>query len=93
MIPPARDESGLGEATPEMLAGIPVRVEADEDLTVRHSQGPQTPAESTANGAGRPTTDQLAGVYVEVEAPEDLTVHPPRGAANTSAPHEGRPAK
>jgi len=76
MILPTRDESCSGVATPEMLAGITVRVEAEEDLTVRPYQPPQTPTHSAANGAERPTAEQLAGVYVLVEAPEDLTVKP-----------------
>jgi hypothetical protein len=76
MILPARDEMCSEAATTEMLAGIYVRVEAEEDLTVRPYQPPQTPTHSAANGAERPTADQLAGVYVPVEAPEDLTVQP-----------------
>lgn len=76
MILPAWDESCSGAATPEMLAGVTVRVEAEEDLTVRPYQHPQTPTLSTANGAERPTADQLAGVYLHIEAPEDLTVQP-----------------
>ena len=76
MILPAWDESCSGAATPEMLAGVYVRVETEEDLTVRPYQPPQTPPHSTANGAERPTVDQLAGIYLHVEAPEDLTVRP-----------------
>jgi hypothetical protein len=74
MILPGRDESSPETVTPEMLAGVTVRVEAEEDLTVRPYQPPQTPTHSAANGAGRPTADELAGVYCHVEAPEDLTV-------------------
>ena len=76
MILPAWDESCSGVVTPEMLAGVYVRVEAEEDLTVRPYQPPRTPTHSTANGAERPTADQLAGVYVHVEAPEDMTERP-----------------
>jgi hypothetical protein len=59
------------------LAGVPVRVEADEDLTVRPVQAPQPLPAPAGNGDGHPGTDQLAGVYIEVEGPEDLAVHPP----------------
>ncbi len=76
MILPAGDESCSGVATPEMLAGVYVQVEAEEDLTVRPYQPPQTPSHSVAHGAERPTADQLAGVYFHVEASEDLTVQP-----------------
>jgi hypothetical protein len=76
MILPAWDESCSGVVTPEMLAGVTVRVEAEEDLTLRPYQPPQTPTPLIANGAERPTADQLAGVYFHVEAPEDLSVLP-----------------
>jgi hypothetical protein len=81
MIPPARDESCSGEPTPEMLSGISVRIEAEEDLTVRTRQPPQPQANSANNGTDQPGTDQLAGIYVLVEAPEDLTVHPRTASA------------
>lgn len=74
MILPAWDESCSGSAPSEMLAGVTVRVEAEEDVTVRPYQPPQTPNHSAANSAERPTADQLAGVYFHIEAPEDLTV-------------------
>jgi hypothetical protein len=86
MILPARDESCSGDATPEMLAGVSVRVEAVEDLTIRPSQSPRTPTHSAANGTERPTADQLAGVYVHVEAPEDLTVQPRPAIRNGKIP-------
>jgi hypothetical protein len=73
MILPARDETCSEAATSEMLAGVYIRVEAEEDLTVRPYQPPQMPVHSTANGAERPTVEQLAGVYVHVAAREDLT--------------------
>jgi hypothetical protein len=82
MLPPTRDESNSGEPTPEMLAGLSVRIEAEETLTVRPFQAPQPPAGPATNGAERPSTEQLAGVYVEVEGPEDLTVHPRTGVTN-----------
>jgi hypothetical protein len=84
MISPARDESCSGVLTPEMLAGLSVRVEAEEDLTVRPCQPPQPPAGPAANDTEQPTSDQLAGVYLHVEAPEDLTVHPRAAAPNSS---------
>jgi hypothetical protein len=62
--------------TPDMLAGLSVRVEAAEDFAVRPYQPPQPPASTATNGAEHPTVDQLAGVYLLAEAPEDLTVHP-----------------
>jgi hypothetical protein len=76
MLPPARDESCSGGPTPEMLAGVYLEVEAEEDLTIRPCQLPETFPESIPNGMERPSTDQLAGLYLHVEAPEDLTVHP-----------------
>ncbi len=66
-----------------MLAGMNVRIEADEDLTIHRVQSPQPLAGSLANGSAKPTTDQLAGVYVLVEAFEDLTVHPRAAGANS----------
>ena len=77
MILPASGESCSGSVTPEMLAGVYVRVEAEEDLTVRPYQSPRSATHSNANGAARPTADQLAGVYLHVEASEDLTVRTP----------------
>src|SRR5262249_8714776 len=74
LMPPTQNESPTGGPTREMLAGVYVRVEAEEDLTLRPCQPPQPAA---SNGEERPTVDQLAGVYVCVEGPEDLTVHPP----------------
>jgi hypothetical protein len=82
---PDRDESCAGSVSPDLLAGISVRIEAEEDLTVRRCQSPQLPREPPANGTEPPSTDQLAGIYLEVEAPEDLTVHP-RGAAIAPTP-------
>jgi hypothetical protein len=77
------DKSELGEATPEKLAGISVRVEAEEDLTVRQNRPPQTLGGADANGTGHPTINQLAGIYVEIEAAEDLTVRPQRSPENS----------
>ena len=85
MIPPAPNLPCSGQPTPEMLSGLNVRIEADEDFSVRNVQRPQLLADSSANGVGKPSTDQLAEVYVLVEAFEDLTVHP-RGVANSPSP-------
>src|SRR5262249_27987406 len=74
VIPPIQNETPQEGPAPEMLAGVYLYVEAEEDLTVRPCQPPQPAAD---NGAERPTQDQLAGVYLRVEGPEDLTVHPP----------------
>ena len=78
MIPSSKGVSSSNGITPEMLAGVTVRIEAEEDFTIRPCQAPQTAANAAANGTGRPMTDQLAGVYVQVEAYEDLTVRPVR---------------
>jgi hypothetical protein len=76
MIEPGRDNFGSVEATRAALAGISVRIEAEEDLSVRPCQPPQPDTGSPSNGAGPPSTEQLAGIYVLVQAPEDLTVRP-----------------
>ena len=84
MIPPAQDKSCSEVPTSEMLAGLSVRVEAEEDLTVRPCWPPQPPVCPAASGGEQPTTDQLAGVYLQVEGPEDLTVRPRAADANAS---------
>ena len=80
MVPPPRDESCSESATPEMLAGLSVRIEAEEDLAVRAFRPPLPPT----NGTDRPGVDQLAGIYIRIEASEDLTVHPPSANAQHS---------
>jgi hypothetical protein len=59
-----------------MLAGVSLRVEAEEDSAVRPHRPAQPSSVGDANGKERPTAEQLAGVYLEVEAAEDLSVHP-----------------
>lgn len=85
MIPPVRDEPFTGGILPEMLAGVSVRIEAEEDLTIRPYQVPQPPILPATNGAAEPTPDHLAGIYLSVEAAENLTVRPPT-AASAQAP-------
>ena len=60
--------------TTQMLAGVFVQVEADEDLSVVPCRSPD-PAARIANDVA-PTPEQLAGRYLLVEAVEDLSVHP-----------------
>lgn len=86
MNPSAENAPCSEEPTPMMLAGLYVRIEGAEDLTIRHYQSAQTPLGPAPNDAVQPTADQLAGVYCQVEAPEDLTVHPPTMAANVPVP-------
>jgi hypothetical protein len=83
MIPPGRSEE---TPTPEMLAGVAVEIEAEEDITVRRCQPPQTDQVSGNNGVTLPTVNQLAGVYLDVEAPEDLTVRPASAVPSRNAP-------
>ncbi len=59
--------------TPEMLAGVNVLVEAEEDLTVVPCRAPKPPAPGAAETV--PTTEDLAGHNILVEGHEDLTVH------------------
>jgi hypothetical protein len=73
MNPPKTDLHS-NAPTPEMLAGVFLQVEGDEDLSVV----PCRPPEQAAPGAETaiPTTEDLAGHYVLVEGVEDLTTHP-----------------
>ena len=83
MIPTAPEESFSGGPTPEMLAGVYLCVEAEEDFTVRPYQS-GAPSAATAGHRGKlPTPDQLAGVYLCVEGPEDLGVYPRSAAPAT----------
>lgn len=61
--------------TPELLAGIYVLVEGEEDVTSRPRCVP-LPAEADAKPIV-PTKEELAGHYLLVEGVEDLTEHPP----------------
>jgi hypothetical protein len=65
----------LGPPSKDMLAGITIHVEAEEDLTVRpYKKGDPS---AFAVDANPPTIDQLAGRYVLIEADEDLTIRRP----------------
>jgi hypothetical protein len=76
MIPTAPDQPPAGGPTPEMLAGVYLCIESEEDLTLRPYQQPQPNAAALGITAELPTTDHLAGVYLCVEGPEDLAVYP-----------------
>jgi hypothetical protein len=71
-----------------MLAGVTVVIEAEEDVTVRPCQPPQSSADDEGTGVTPPTAKELAGVNVHVEAPEDLTVRP----VSPALPGQGLPA-
>jgi hypothetical protein len=83
MNPPQPNGTNSGGIDPRKLVSINVRIEAEEDLTVRPARLPQPPSGPVDQCTGRPTTDQLAGVYVLIEGPEDLTVRP------RATPHGG----
>jgi hypothetical protein len=73
MIPTNTNPSGPKEPTPEMLAGVNVRVEAAEDLTIIPCCAPEpTPSLATSS----PSVEQLVGHYILVEGEEDLTERP-----------------
>jgi hypothetical protein len=57
MIPPVQSELFSGDVLPEMLAGVSVRIEAEEDLTLRPYQAPQPAVPLAANGVTQPTPD------------------------------------
>jgi hypothetical protein len=75
MLPPTPKESFSGKPTPEMLAGVYLCVEAEEDLSVRPYQQAEPSGAAPGQGPESPTTERLAGVYLCVEGQEDTTVH------------------
>ena len=74
--------------TTQMLAGVFLQVEANEDLSVAPCRAPD-PSARIANEVA-PTTEQLAGRYLLVEAVEDLSVHP--GPAHRNGRSESKSA-
>jgi hypothetical protein len=58
--------------TIDMLAGLYVYLEGEEDLTIRPRQAPGSPAPAALPGEEQPTPDELAGIYVCVEGEENV---------------------
>ena len=68
-------EPKSGAWGPEQVGGITIRIEAEEDLSVRPARAPFHPPELPP-GLTPTSPEVLAGITVCIEAEEDLTVRP-----------------
>ncbi len=76
MTMPPLDPQGKRRPTSDDLAGIPVRIEEEEDRALRPRQMPDQPQMPESHSPSQLTPDNLAGIAVCIEGEEDVTIRP-----------------